>query len=343
MNDAMYSCIDSSEVRNVKVKQLLPGIGAALGMLILILDGRTALEGAQTGMELCIKTVIPSLFPFFVLSIWMTGSFAGRSLSFLRPLGRLCRIPNGAESILIAGFLGGYPTGAQCISEAYHAGCLEKQEAERMLAFCNNAGPAFLFGMVASMFSGKQYVWCLWAIHVFSAILVAQVIPQRGRDSFQMSVKPQITLSDALHSAVRVMAAVCGWVILFRLAITFLKRWMLWILPTPWQIMVVGFLELSNGCIELLSIENATVRFLICSCILAFGGICVSMQTVSVTRGLSLRFYFLGKILQTVFSLILSVAVVYGSWFSFFAILLPVLLFIRKMQNKSSIRAAVGV
>ena len=47
----------------------LQGAMAGVGLLILILDSSLALEGARTGMDLCIRTVIPSLFPFFVLSV----------------------------------------------------------------------------------------------------------------------------------------------------------------------------------------------------------------------------------------------------------------------------------
>ena len=78
-------------------------------MLALILDGRTAIDGARQGIELCLRTVIPSLFPFFVLSILLTSSLLGGSLAVLRPLGRLFGMPDGAESLLIPAFLGGYP------------------------------------------------------------------------------------------------------------------------------------------------------------------------------------------------------------------------------------------
>ena len=67
-------------------------------MLALILDGRTAIDGARQGIELCLRTVIPSLFPFFVLSILLTSSLLGSSLAVLRPLGRLFGMPDGAES-----------------------------------------------------------------------------------------------------------------------------------------------------------------------------------------------------------------------------------------------------
>ena len=39
---------------------------AALGMIVLILDAKTALSGAREGIDLCMRTVIPALFPFFI-------------------------------------------------------------------------------------------------------------------------------------------------------------------------------------------------------------------------------------------------------------------------------------
>lgn len=323
-------------------KQLLAGTGASIGMLILILDGKTALEGARMGIELCLKTVIPSLFPFFVLSILLTSSFAGISLTILRPLGRLCGIPKGAESILVSGFLGGYPVGAQCIAQAYRSGQLKKVDAERMLAFCNNAGPAFIFGMVASMFPAMWMAWALWGIHIVSAVLTAKIIP--GNDgTADVARETDMSLSNALNSAIRVMAAVCGWVVLFRVVIAFLNRWVLWLLPIDAQVAFTGLLELSNGCCELLHITDVSLRFLICSVILAFGGLCVTMQTISVTTGLPLRYYFVGKLLQTVFSVLLSAAVVYGGW-QIACVIVPIFLLIPgKKQKKSSIRTAVGV
>ena len=146
-------------------------------MLALILDGRTAIDGARQGIELCLRTVIPSLFPFFVLSILLTSSLLGSSLAVLRPLGRLFGMPDGTESLLIPAFLGGYPVGAQNVAAAFRSGQLTKPEAERMLSFCSNAGPAFLFGMAAAMFPRRWMAWALWGIHIVGALFAALLIP----------------------------------------------------------------------------------------------------------------------------------------------------------------------
>ena len=44
------------------------GILSACLMVWMILDSRTVMEGALDGIQLCLWTVIPSLFPFFVIS-----------------------------------------------------------------------------------------------------------------------------------------------------------------------------------------------------------------------------------------------------------------------------------
>ena len=323
-------------------KQNWTGIGAGLGMLILIFDGKTALQGAQIGIELCLKTVIPSLFPFFLLSILLTKSFVGTTVPLLRPMGTLFGIPEGAESILVSAFLGGYPVGAQSIAEAFRSGQLQKEDAERMLAFCNNAGPAFLFGMVSSLFPRTWMAWALWFIQIISALLVSFLIPSKKTKPAHFSPGMSPSVSSALLSAIRVIAMVCGWVVLFRVVVSFLDRWVLWLLPVEVRTAVIGLLELSNGCCELLYIENVKLRFLICSSILAFGGICVTMQTISVTSGLSMRCYFPGKILQTLFSLLFSAVILYGTWLPCI-LLIPAGILLRKKQNRDSIPIAVGV
>ncbi len=327
----------------MKRKSFFVGIGASLGMLILILDGKTAVSGAREGIDLCLKTVIPSLFPFFLLSGLLTNAFAGQKIPFLRPLGALCGVPDGGESLLITGFLGGYPVGAQSVASVFRAGQLSRADAERMLAFCNNAGPAFLFGMAAAMFPQKSAAFFLWFIHILSAVFTAMLIPHRTSQTVTLAQGKSMTLANAMGSAVRVMASVCGWVVLFRILIVFLDRWVLWLLPLPAQVGVTGLLELTNGCCALAAVTNEALRFVMCSGMLAAGGLCVTMQTISVTDGLNLRFYFLGKLLQVLFSLLLSMAWAVNLPLPVLAAMLIFVWILRKSKKSYGIQPVGGV
>lgn len=315
----------------------MKGLAACIGMLIFILDGKTALSGAATGVELCLHTVIPSLFPFLMLSsvVMETGS----SFGLLRPLGRLFRIPRGAEAILVPSLLGGYPVGARAVGDAYAAGQLSSEEAQRLLAYCNNAGPGFIFGMAGALFPRPVFAWTLWAVHLAGALMTAWLLPGPVGTVHSAPKKAERPLPEILSSSIKVMALICGWVVLFRVVLAFLGRWLFWALPIPVQVLLSGLLELTNGCCLLPVVEDVRLRFALCAAMLALGGLCVAMQTVSVTRGLPLRYFFLGKVMQAVFSLGLCLG---GAW-ALAALFLSLLLLFLFRQKRSSISRAIGV
>lgn len=282
------------------------GLAAAIGMLMMILDSKTGIYGASEGLRLCIQVLIPSLFPFIFLSILLTGSLAGRSIRVLAPLGRLCGIPKGGEVLFLTGILGGYPTGAQAVTQAWETGCISKKQAGRMLGFCNNAGPSFLFGILAAQFSSKTTVWVLWLIHILSAVITAMILPNKSNNPIAIHSHPPVTAPQAAKKALISMAQICGWVILSKVILCFLERWFLWLLPNPLQVLFTGTLELSNGCWSLSQIPKEGLRFIICCGILSFGGLCVMMQTSSVTGKLGLGMYLPGKLLQSSLSVIMG-------------------------------------
>jgi len=285
------------------IKKYYVGSFAVFAMIVLILDAETALKGAQDGVMLCIQTIIPSLFPFFYISGLINRSLLGFSGKALRPLGRLCGIPSGAEPLLLLGLIGGYPVGAQAISRAYQAGCIRKQDAERMLGFCSNAGPAFIFGMAGSLFESKWIPWALWGIVIISSMLTGIMLPGKSNTKCHISKAEN---NKPLDQSLKAMGIVCGWVILFRVLILFLCRWVFWIFPNHYSIILSGILELTNGCVSLYGITDTVFQFTVLAGLLSFGGICVGLQTVSVTETLNTKTYFKGKLMQTMFSLAIS-------------------------------------
>ena len=278
---------------------------AAVGTAILILDTQTAMLGAKEGLDLCLRTVIPSLFPFFILSGILTSSLLDARVSCLSGLLKHLGIPQSAVSLLGIGFLGGYPVGAQAVANAMKQGALSKTSAKRMIAFCNNAGPSFLFGIVAPAFAQRWACWAIWCILIISSLLVAYFLPEKETDQGRKIATSSLSLPAAMNRALKAMANVCGWVILFRVVIRVFDRWLLWMMPNQPRIMICGILELSNGCAMLRNITSTGSRLIMAALFLSFGGICVPMQTASAvsSAGLSLTHYFPGKSLQAALSM----------------------------------------
>ena len=328
----------------MQLRKTLTGILSGVCILALILDGKTAMQGASEGIRICIRSVIPALFPFFILSNLLTGVLIGCESKLLRPLGRLFRIPPGAESLLIPAFLGGYPAGVQSIATVLRQGQLSQSDAQRMIAFCNNPGPSFLFGIIAPTLSLSK-VWQLWGIQLISAWAVSACIP--ANNGTTGSIRGQaVTWTEAMNRSISVTGAVCGWVMLFRILIAFLEKWFLWLLPISAQAAVMGFLELTNGCIFLGRIPEHETQFILCSAMLSFGGLCVTMQTLSAAEGADISLYFPGKLLQTAVSMFLACLICPNHRRSaFLAIPFAAVfaLILRKNENKCGNPATVGV
>lgn len=311
---------------------------AACAALALILDSRAASQAASAGIEICIRTVIPSLFPFFLLSGYLTGNLQGGAW-----IAKLFRSPKNTGGILLSGFLGGYPMGAKLTAQQFHSGGISKEEADRLIMFCSQAGPSFLFGITAGQLGKTRLVWLLWAVTLLSALSVAWLIPGDSEKDAKNIPAKKVTLTEAMNTSVRAMAAVCGWVVVFNVLMFFLNSRFLRFLPGEIQVLFCGLLELTNGCLMLSSVENLQIRFLLAAVMVNFGGVCVWMQTASVAEGISLKRYLWGKLLQTGFALLYSLVFYGHTW-----LMIPLLFLIcgrilLKSGKSSSIPVKYGV
>lgn len=316
-------------------------LGAAAAMLILILDSRAAVQAAAEGLEACIRTVIPSLFPFFLLSGYLTGSLGSGILP--GTVARIFHTPPNSGGILLAGLLGGYPVGAKLAAEGFRSGKLTKDQTDRLLMFCSQAGPSFLFGIAAAQFNDMRSGWALWAIQLLSAWSVSQLVPKMEQSNPAADPAHSIRWSDAMQSSITAMASVCGWILIFSVVNRFLSRWLLWLFPAWIQILICGLLELTNGCLMLSSLENIQLRFLLAAVMLNFGGLCVWMQTASVAHDLDMGRYLLGKALQTGFSLLYTLI-----WMGYPLALFPLFVpftykFLATFRKRGSIPSRIGV
>lgn len=274
-------------------------------MAVLILDNKTALSGANNGITMCIQTVIPVLYPFLFLSVLFTSNISCIRVPFLTTIGRIMNLPANTETLWLIGLFGGYPAGAQCVSNAVEQGIISAAEGKRIMGICNNAGPSFIFGFGMHILSDLRLCFFIWSIQILSSILAGALNPKSFLSSTAQHRATHISVSTAVKKSIHSLAIICGWVLLFRIMIELLEKWLLWIFPKEVQIFLCGILELTNGCMKLLSIHSVALRFLFFSVFLSFGSLCVTMQTLAIS-GVDIRLYLSEKLLQTLLSMLLS-------------------------------------
>lgn len=250
-------------------------VGAAL-----ILDSRCAALAARESLELCARTLVPNLFPLFVVSAMLVPGLRGLRVPLLS---RLLGIPSGSEGIWILGLCGGFPVGAACAAQAVQSGSLSKPDAQRMLGLCSLCGPAFLFGVLPQFLTMPE-VLALFVLQMETSLILAAFWPGASGESLSPSSET-VTLPEAVRRAVDSMLSVCAWVTLAGVAAGLLRRWLFPLLPEHAGVVLTGLLELTNGIFALPE-EN---RFLLCTLFVCFGGISVLLQIGGLAGPAGLR------------------------------------------------------
>ena len=157
-------------------------ISAALTVYVflgLVLLPVQCIAAASRGLGLCIEVIVPSLLPFFICSkILLKNGFAE---SVSKPFGILMRpvfnVPACGAFAFLIGILSGCPVGAKTVTDMYERSVCTKAEAQRMLCFCNNSGPLFIMGAVATGMLGFDKVGVvLYVSHIISAVVVGVAV-----------------------------------------------------------------------------------------------------------------------------------------------------------------------
>jgi len=221
----------------------------------------------------------------------------------------LFRLPGSAGSAVLLGLVGGYPIGARTTAELYQTRRLTRDEAQRLLTFCNNSNPVFLISVLGCGVFGsvRTGVW-LWLIHVVSAMLTGLLLARCGTAASRISpllpAPPEPSFCAALVRSVREaaggMLSLCAFVVLFYVLASPLAA-----LGGRWGPLLVGFVELFS-LTPLLTAD--TFGFVLAAACSGWGGLSVLFQTAAVLEGsrLSLRPCLAGKAVQGALSAVLA-------------------------------------
>ena len=135
--------------------------------------GFPELKGQKEKIKNSYRVAVPGCYASGFISIARPlvelglARYLGRLLEgVMRPL---FHVSGACASAFALGFVGGYPVGAKTAINLYERGMCTRTEAERLLAFCNNSGPAFILGVVgAGIFASSTVGVALYLAHALA-------------------------------------------------------------------------------------------------------------------------------------------------------------------------------
>lgn len=313
------------------------GLCLLMAALSLVMWPNQSMDAMRDGLTLCGNVILPSLFPFFVISSLVVelgmSNYLGRLLEPV--MAPLFRVNGSCATALALGFVGGYPVGARTAIELYEHHQCSKTEAERMLAFCNNCGPAFILGVVGTgVFGDGKAGLLLYFAHLLASFLIGLLF-RFYKPSHKPQSRPTRTVqfqttrfssafAHCVTGALQSTLNICAFILFFTVFLRILAYTgildtlskLISALLSPFgmdqlwaQRLLTGILELSSG-VSSLTDGSMSGRLSMAAFMLGWAGISVHCQVLAFlgNSGLSLRTYIVGKLLHgTLSSLIVRI------------------------------------
>lgn len=294
-----------NKVKNAAHRAALPAprtaatVMASLFFIALLLKNPDiSIQYVTRGLRLCCTAVIPTLFPFMVLSELLVrtggGELMGRALA--APMRALFGLSGAGSCAFLLGAVCGFPVGTRAAVMLYDRGLLERSEADRLISFCNYPSSAFMISATgAALWQNRQLGAAMYA-SVLAAGVIAGIIsgiPARRAakkegvvptDMPHIVRKPQPTaLSDSVTAAATSTLNVCAYVAFFSCVVGCISHILARVSPSRTvEAAIYSFFELTSGAAASAAVIPSRTGILMCTAAAGWSGLSVALQVFSV-------------------------------------------------------------
>ncbi|MEG1510014.1 MAG: hypothetical protein RR454_06160 [Clostridia bacterium] len=291
-------------------------------MLAIVINPSYYIKSVLTSLVLYTNSVLPALFPFFILTAMLTTLTQIEPFQKLlkKPFKKLYNQPSISAYIFILSLFCGYPVGAKLAQQYYNNQALTTAEVKGLVAFTSGLSPMFIIGTIgAVLLQNAIYGYLIYCCNLLSALLNGLIFKCKTTPTtatFALN-KSNLALGDCLYNSIISLLMVGGFIVFFNLFIDFILSTkfldlMCLILNKifPFKLQknlifgsVIGLLEITKGSLFLSTINVASVLPLICG-LVAFNGVCILLQSMCFLKpcGVTFGYYIKTRLSQSLIS-----------------------------------------
>lgn len=286
------------------MKRLLSFLFLLFLIILFLTNPSKCIAYGETGLLLWFHKMLPTLFPFMVIS------------GIIVRLNLYSYFPSLSSYVILVGFLCGFPMGAYTAASMYQEKQISDKEAQYLISFTNNLGPAFFLSYLLPSFSVKNclpFLLGMYGIPLLYGLLLRYTAYSSccfNRTLHEESRNLSVAIDASVTSSITSITKLGGYMILLQ-TLYLLPELLLNLLRkvAPISPQICSFLqaffccalEITGGIPSMTAYSPFFVLIL-----LPFGGISCILQTGSILSqsGLSLTPYLFHKLIQTMLCVI---------------------------------------
>jgi len=209
-------------IKKAKLRERFPVVFIFALTLCAFLEIGKVTDAMQGALSVCAHAVIPSLFPFLLLTeILMRTKGGQEALALLgKPFSFCFRTSSAGGAVYLVGILFGFPLAAKVLCAYREAGAISNKEAERIFLFTNNTGPAFLIGGIGARMLGSVRLGIfLYLIEIGVSFLFGCILglfsKKEKEAPLPSPLREPFSLSIIVQKCSLQMLSICGYIALF--------------------------------------------------------------------------------------------------------------------------------
>lgn len=257
------------------VKIVATGVFAVVFATFLA-DPQKYMQSFLNGATVWALNVLPSLFPFAVLSPLALKFLPQTKRSVTKFLFGI-----SADDAFLTSLLCGYPLGAKQLADCG----FDKSTTTAACSFCSSASPIFVVATVgAKLLKSNVAAVVLLVSHVVGVVLNG-LLHRKSNGNSHTPLPRKFAASDvgnAVGSAVSSVLSVGGLIALFYMLTDMLKSFLPQnVANSATTSFLIGLVEMTNGIVGVCAMRNTLTAAVLSCFLLSFGGACVILQSLA--------------------------------------------------------------
>ncbi len=290
-------------------KKTVPVIFAVLCAVCIVLRD-TLRNSILLGIKLSVNSIIPTLFPFFVISDFISKNSDHNDSSILGDLfERIFKIGKAGLIPFLLGNICGFPLGVKYASELYGNGQISKGECTTLSGISNNPSFAFCISVVGAVFLGNALHGLVLYITVFISTVITGLIFSFKRQKTKYSAfnkRQKFVISNSIRDAGTSSLCVASFIIFFSGVTGIIER----LVKCKGLFLISALLlEVGGGTAALSGsvLYSKSLTFALFGFALGFSGLSVHLQAFAfLPEDISKRKYLLMKLTEGAIAFIIS-------------------------------------
>lgn len=288
----------------------------SLFLILFIINRELVFNTVGFSLDIWITSVLPALFPFFVISDILISYDVIRYIpKVIKNLfKKLFNVSDNGLVVIILSMLSGFPSNARNIKNMYNSNKISKKEGEHLLYFTHFSNPMFILGTLVSIFLKKKELGLIIFIsHYLPNIIIGILLRKLNTSKLDTNYNNDInnnfglvltkSIRKSLDSVFNILGTLTVFLIISSLLINVFN------FNNGISLLIKSILELTSGLKELSNFNLSNSYLVIASsCILSFGGLSVHMQVINELSDTDISYsnFFIGRIIQVILSLVVS-------------------------------------